>query len=117
MKKLLLGLGVLGLTVVLVTPALASDSQGSGEKAYLIVTSHTPEECLRSLDAIVEETPKLLDGMQWGCAAGVHSGWLFVTAGDEAGARTMLPSSMRTDAKVVPVGKFTVEQIRSYHKK
>ena len=117
MKQLLLILGVLCLTVILVVPGVGSDSKGSGEKTFLIVTSHTPEECLLSLDAVVDETPKLLDEVEWGCAAGVHKGWLFVNAVDEAGARKMLPSSMREEAKITPVGKFTADQIRSYHKK
>jgi len=117
MRKPLLSLGVFCLTFLLAFPGLGSDSKSAGETSYLIETSHTPEECLRSLDAVVDETPKLLDKMQWGCGADVHKGWMFVTADDEAAARNMLPSSLREDANIVPIGKFTADQIRSYHNK
>ena len=117
MKKLLLGLGVLSLSFLLVLPARGSDPKSAGETAYMVVTSHTPEECLRDLDAIVDQTPEILANVQWGCGSGVHTGWMIVTAKDEAEARRMLPSSMREDAEVVSISKFTAEQIKSYHKK
>jgi len=84
---------------------------------YMIETSHTKEECLKSLDEMMEYKPKNLDKFQWGCSSGVHTGWAMTDANDETEARNILPPSMRAKARVTKVDIFTPEQIKSYHEK
>ncbi|HXV46406.1 MAG TPA: hypothetical protein VD736_07020, partial [Nitrososphaera sp.] len=76
---------------------------------------HTNEECLNSLDQIVAHNKELLDRCYMACMAGNHTGWATVEAESENEARNMLPSSLRQNAKVVEVNKFTPEQIQSFH--
>lgn len=96
-------------TAFSVAPALA------GEK-FQVVSSHTPENCLKVLDEVSAKNPKLLSKFDWGCMAGDHTGYAVVEAKDEAAARAMLPAGMQ-DAKIVKLNKFTTAQIKSFHEK
>lgn len=85
-------------------------------KTFLLESKHTEAECLKALDEIAAENPKLLDKCWLGCGSGNHTGWATVEAQNESEARNQLPSSLRGNAKVTEVGKYTVEQIQSFHK-
>lgn len=82
---------------------------------YLIETPHTREECLRALDETLAKGPDVLAKFEYGCMVGDHRGWATVEADSEAQARALVPSFLRPKAHVVQVGRFTPEQIRSYH--
>ena len=84
---------------------------------YLIESPHTKEECLQALDEVLAQGPELLAKFDWGCGADEHTGWATVEAASESAARNLVPSFLRSKARIVPVNKFTPEQIRSYHKK
>jgi hypothetical protein len=99
--------------VVASTPVSAAPS---GEDTYLIMSPHTKESCLADLDAVLAETPQLLDSIEWGCMSGDHTGYLIVQAKSEDAARQMLPTSLRKDAKIIRLNQFSADQIRSFHK-
>jgi hypothetical protein len=84
---------------------------------YMIESPHTKEDCLRALDEIVAQDPRFLQKFDFGCMAGVHTGWAIVDAGSESAARNMLPSFLRAKARVTGLNKFTPEQIKSFHEK
>ena len=42
----------------------------------------------------------------WGCKAGVHSGWAIIEAENEADARLAVPAMVRRNARVVQLNKF-----------
>ena len=88
-------------------------------KRYLVESPHTPEECLRSLDEVLAMGRDRLAQCDFACAAGgVHTAWAIVDADSESAARNnWVPSFLRSKARIVEVGKFTPEQIESYHKK
>lgn len=83
---------------------------------FLIETKHTDKECLKALDEIVAYRPELLKSCYLGCGGGVHVGWAPVDARDENEARNMIPSMLRGSSRIYKVGKFTPEQIASFHK-
>ena len=83
---------------------------------YFIESKHTDAQCLQALDDIVAHNPRLLEDCYLGCMVGEHTGWAIVEAGSDLEARNMLPGSLRGEARVVSVGQFTPEQIRSFHK-
>lgn len=89
----------------------------SGDSRFLIIMTHTPDQCLKSLDDYVAKTPDLLKKIDWGCKVGDHTGYVVVKAADETAARYMLPYEERKTARVIQVDKFTVEQIKDFHKK
>jgi len=82
---------------------------------YLLESPHSKQECLKALDEIKED-PEMLDQFRFGCAAGEHTGWITVQAGNQEAARNMLPGFLRDKARVVELGKFTPEQIESLHR-
>jgi hypothetical protein len=82
---------------------------------FMIESPHTKEECLGALDGIVEESPEYLSKFSFGCMAGDHTGYATVEADSVEEARKLVPSSVRGKAKVVPVTKFSKEQIDSFH--
>ena len=84
---------------------------------FLIESSHTKEECLKALDETLAKGPEVLDRFEYGCMSGDHRGWATVEASTETQAREYVPGFLRSKARVVPVGRFTPEQIRSYHQK
>jgi len=84
---------------------------------YLIESPHTEEECLQALDETLAKGTDLLAKFDWGCTSGEHTGWAILDAGSEAAARNMVPSFLRSKARIVKVDKFTAQQIKSFHQK
>jgi|WetSurMetagenome_2_1015567.scaffolds.fasta_scaffold757547_2 hypothetical protein len=84
---------------------------------FLIESSHTRQECLKALDETLAKGSEVLDKFEYGCMSGDHRGWATVDAPSEEKARELVPSFLRSKTRVVQVGKFTPEQIRSYHQK
>ncbi len=83
---------------------------------YLIETKHTGGTCLKALDEIADYKPAILEKVAFGCSSGVHVGWAEVEAGSKEEALELIPTTLRGDTRVVEVGKFSEEQIRSMHK-
>lgn len=92
-------------------------SGGDSTSTYLIKLPHTADSCLATLDKISKDTSKLLAKIDWGCMSGDHTGYLIVNSKDEKSALEMLPASIRDQAKIEKVDKFTKEQIEAFHKK
>jgi hypothetical protein len=82
---------------------------------YLIKFPHTPETCLATLDKISKDSPELLNKIEWGCKAGDHTGYMIVDSKNEISALQMVPASVRSDAKVEKLDKFTMAEIKTLH--
>jgi hypothetical protein len=85
---------------------------------YLVESRHTPDECLKTLDDLVTAGPEGLPKWDFACAVGDHSNHIAystVDAPSSAAALASLPASMRGSATVTEIGKFTAEQVRSFH--
>jgi hypothetical protein len=85
---------------------------------YYVQATHTPDQCLQSLDDVIAMGPTEIERYDFGCAVGDHSNhvcFCSVEAANEAAVRDMLPPSIRAVARVTEVGKFTVEQVKSFH--
>jgi hypothetical protein len=82
---------------------------------YLIYTTHTPEECVETLDSYLHAGAHYLTHADWGCEDGAHAEWLIVEAQNDADARLMVPPVVRNAAQVVRLSRYTPEQIRALH--
>jgi hypothetical protein len=96
--------------------AFASATVMAKDARFFVMASHTPEECLKTLDEVSAKSSKLLGKFDWGCMAGDHTGYATFEAKDEAAVKAMLPAGMK-DAKIVKLNKFTPEQIKMFHEK
>jgi hypothetical protein len=81
---------------------------------YLIESNHTAEECVHVLDLVVAHG--YITHYDWGCEAGVHSGWVIIEAESEEEAMLSVPTAMRPKARVVKLNKFTPQMIEEFHK-
>jgi hypothetical protein len=84
---------------------------------YVIETPHTKEECLKALDEMLAKGPEVLKKFYFGCKAGDHTGYGIVDVKSEGDARKLVPSFLIDKARIVEVGLFTPEMIRSFHTK
>ncbi len=84
---------------------------------YFVESIHTPEECLHALDEILAKGSDILEKYEWGCMAGDHTGYAIMEAASELEVKRTIPSFLVGKAKVVKLNKFTVEQVRDFHKK
>jgi hypothetical protein len=80
---------------------------------FLIETPHNELNCKLLLSQV--ETMGYLHSFDWGCEAGVHSGWAIIEAESEAEARLAVPSVVRHEARVIPIIKYSSEQARKKH--
>jgi hypothetical protein len=84
---------------------------------YFVESPHTPQECLRALDEILAKGTGVLDGYEWGCMAGDHTGYAIVEARSESEVKEKIPVFLAGKARVIKLNKFTPEQIREFHAK
>ncbi len=93
----------------------AAGLAAKGKDRYLIIAPHTAEHCLSVLDDINEHESALLREIEWGCAAGDHTGYLAVDADNQEAALHALPAKAREGARAVKLVKFSPGQIRQFH--
>jgi hypothetical protein len=80
---------------------------------YLIETPHEIHECVelfRQLHAM-----GYLYNFEWGCQAGVHSGWAIIEAEDDKQAHLAVPLLVRHKARVVRLNRFDPAQEATLH--
>jgi hypothetical protein len=108
-----------------VTPGFAKQKAGGSASArpgpamttYLIISPHTPENCLVTLDAVKAEAngSAELAKWEWGCMSGDHTGYMIVPATSPDDALKHVPEMERAQARAVALNKFTPEQIKAFH--
>ena len=82
---------------------------------FLIEVPH-PEEtlaCARIVKVFLSMGSHFLTHADWGCMDGVHCAWLTVEAADKEEARLVVPPQFRSQAKIVGLNKFNLEQIEA----
>ena len=84
---------------------------------YYVESIHTKEECLRALDEILAKGSDVLDKYEWGCMAGDHTGYAIVEADSEVEVKRIIPSFLAGKSRIVKLNRFTVDQIRDFHRK
>ena len=82
---------------------------------FLIEVPH-PEEtlsCARIVKVFLTSGSHFLSHADWGCMDGIHSAWLVVEAANKEEARLVVPPLFRSQAKIVGLNKFNLEQIEA----
>jgi hypothetical protein len=80
---------------------------------FLIETPHKPQDCLNILDLV--NAHGYLAHFDWGCMAGVHTGWAIIEAENDAQARMAVPPLLRGQALVTRLNKFDAASLAKMH--
>lgn len=80
---------------------------------FLIEVPHEPEEkaCALAIRLLLKTGSHYLTNAEWGCTDGEHKGWLIVEVDSKEQARSILPPVYRSQAKIVKLNRFTLEEI------
>jgi hypothetical protein len=82
---------------------------------YLIEVPHEAEttSCARVVEIFLKSGSHFLTHADWGCLDGVHKAWIVADVNSREEARGLLPPAMRSDAKIVQLNFFTMEEIEN----
>jgi hypothetical protein len=68
-------------------------------------------ECARAVEIFLRTGSHFLTRAEWGCFDGDHNAWMIVDVGSKEEARTIVPSAYRSEAKIIQLNTFTLEQV------
>jgi hypothetical protein len=80
---------------------------------YMVQLTHSDEHdaCVRALEMIERYGSHLMTHINWGCRAGVHSGWMILEFANREEALQIVPPQFREEARVIEVNQFSREDI------
>ena len=80
---------------------------------FLIEVAHEPTmvACARAVEVFLKSGSHFLTNADWGCKDGVHKAWMVVDVGSKDEARAIVPPVFRSQAKVVQLNCFSLEEI------
>jgi hypothetical protein len=80
---------------------------------FLIEVPHEPTSvaCARVVDVFLKSGSHYLSRADWGCKDGDHKSWMIVDVESKDEARRLLPPAFRSQAKIVQLNAFTIEEI------
>ena len=80
---------------------------------FFVESNHNEADCHHAIDQFIIHGHIL--NFEWGCKAGVHSGWAIVEAEDECLALLSVPPLFRSKARAIRLCKFTPEMMQATH--
>ncbi|MBN1294212.1 MAG: hypothetical protein JXB48_20420 [Candidatus Latescibacteria bacterium] len=82
-------------------------------KRYLIEVPHDDHkvECIRVVKIFLNSGSHFLRNAEWGCRDGDHKAWMILDLENKDEARQILPPAFRSQAKIVEISKFTLEEM------
>ncbi len=80
---------------------------------YLIETPHTAQDCHSLVEQI--RAAGYLYNFDWGCKSGVHCGWAIIEAESEQQAQMVVPSTVRSKARVIKLNRFDPVEDAAVH--
>jgi len=80
---------------------------------FLIEVPHEPElvACARAIELLLKTGSHFLTHADFGCTDGEHKAWIIVEVASKEEARSILPPSLRSAARIVKLNYFTLEEI------
>jgi hypothetical protein len=80
---------------------------------FLIEVPHEAEQlaCARAVQILLGTGSHFLTHADFGCLDGEHKAWIIAEVDSREDARFILPPAYRSQAKIVQLNKFTVEEI------
>jgi hypothetical protein len=80
---------------------------------FLIEVPHDVERvaCARVVEIFLKTGSHFLTHADWGCMDGEHKAWIIAEVNSKQEARSILPPALRSEAKIVQLNYFTLEEI------
>ena len=80
---------------------------------FLIEAPHDPERvaCARVVEIFLKTGSHFLTHADWGCLDGDHKAWIIAEVDSKEEARSIVPPALRSQAKIVKLNFFTLEEI------
>jgi hypothetical protein len=80
---------------------------------FLIEVPHEPEKiaCARAVQVFLNTGSHFLTHADWGCLDGQHYAWMVIDADSKEAARNILPPAFRSQARIVKLNYFVMEEI------
>ncbi len=80
---------------------------------FLIEVPHEAEAtaCARVVEIFLKSGSHFLTHADWGCLDGEHKAWIVADVKSREEARSILPPAMRSEARIVQLNFFTMEEI------
>ena len=80
---------------------------------FLIEVPHDPERvaCARVVEIFLKTGSHFLTHADWGCLDGDHKAWIIAEVDSKEEARSIVPPALRSQAKIVKLNFFTLEEI------
>lgn len=88
---------------------------------FLIEVPHEKDvtACTRAVEVFLQTGSHFLSNADWGCLDGDHKAWIIVDMDNKDEVRMLVPPAFRSQAKIVQLNKFTmedIEEIRRAHR-
>ena len=89
---------------------------------FLIEVPHERElvACARAVEVFLKSGSHFVANADWGCHDGDHRAWMLVDVDSKQEARSIVPPMYRSQAKIVALNRFTLQEIEGMlreHKK
>jgi hypothetical protein len=80
---------------------------------FLIEVAHEAEvvACARVVEVFLKTGSHFLTNADWGCMDEEHRAWILVEVDNKEEARQIIPPAFRSQAKIVRLNKFTLQEI------
>jgi hypothetical protein len=70
-----------------------------------------PVACARAVEVVLKTGSHFFTHADWGCKDGEHKAWIVVEVDNKDEARAIVPPAFRSQAKVVQLNAWSVEDI------
>lgn len=80
---------------------------------FLIEVEHEEgvSSCMQVIQTFLQTGSHFLSNADWGCKDGEHKAWIIVDVDSKEEALNVLPPVFRSEAKVIQLNKFKMEDI------
>ena len=75
-------------------------------KKYIVISSHTPEDCRMAVKEFRQHNPGFLTHFEWGCKDNDHTAYAIFEAENHESAKMSVPSLFREKSRAVMLTNF-----------
>ena len=81
---------------------------------FLIEVSHDEDllACAQVVESFLSYGSHFATKADWGCTDGVHKAWITIETDNKEDARNILPPAYRSQANIIKLNKFNMEEIK-----